>query len=99
VSNDIGDTAALRRRVELALPRVEALAAQEPAGNWLRSIIVQLRYIADAAAAGETRLGRFGELNFALLASHYIDDVDPPLAEELHVINTAVHRLYGGKNG
>lgn len=95
----IGDTATLKQRIEQALPRVEALAAQEPGSTWLRSIAVQLRYIADAAAAGETSLARFGELNFALLASHYIDDVDPSLAEELHVVNTAVHRLYGGKKG
>jgi hypothetical protein len=30
---------------------------------------------------------------------YYIDDVDPPAVEELHVISTAVHRLYGEKKG
>lgn len=93
---DIPDISALQRRIAAALPRVAALAAQEPDSNWLQSITVQLRYVADEAAAGKRRLDRFGELNFALLASHYVDDVDPPLAEELHTINTAMHRLFGG---
>lgn len=94
--NDINDVAALTQRIEQALPRVAALAADEPGNNWLNSIAVQLRYVADQAAAGQPRLDRFDELNFGLLASHYVDDVDPPLAEELHVLSAAVRRFFSG---
>lgn len=93
----INDAAALRRRIQAALPRVAALAAREPGNNWLHSIATQLRYVDGEAAAGKRRLDRMDELNFGLLASHYVDDVDPPLAEELHALSDAVRRLFGAE--
>lgn len=94
--SDINDVATLRRRLGAALPRAAALAAQHPGDNWLESIVVQLRYVDGEAAAGKRRLDRFDELNFGLLASHYVDGVDPALAEELHALSDAVRRLFGG---
>lgn len=94
--SDINDMAALRRRLAQALPRVAALAAQSPGDNWLQSIVVQLRYVDGEAAAGKRRLDRADDLNFGLLASHYVDDVDPALAAELHALRDAVRRLFGG---
>ena len=92
----IHDVATLRRRLGAALPRMAALAAQSPGDNWLQSIVVQLRYVDGESAAGKRRLDRFDELNFGLLASHYVDEVDPALAEELHALSDAVRRLFGG---
>lgn len=92
--SDIRDLAALRRRIQSASPRVAALSAQEPDNQWLHSIAAQLRYIDGAAAAGERRLDRMNDLNFGLLASHYVDGVDPPLAEELHALSAATRRLF-----
>lgn len=92
----INDVATLRRRLGAALPRMAALAAQYPGDTWLESITVQLRYVDGEAAAGKQRLDRFDELNFGLLASHYVDGVDPALAEELHALSDAVRRLFGG---
>ncbi|HRQ83279.1 MAG TPA: hypothetical protein PKZ97_19365 [Azospirillaceae bacterium] len=92
----INDVTTLRRRLGAALPRMAALAAQYPGDTWLESIAVQLRYVDGEAAAGKRRLDRFDELNFGLLASHYVDGVDPALAEELHALSDAVRRLFGG---
>lgn len=92
----INDLATLRQRIKAALLRVTALAAQEPDNNWLQSIAVQLRYIDGEAAAGKRRLDRFNDLNFGLLASHYVDGIDPPLAEELHALSAATRNLFTG---
>lgn len=97
--SDINDVATLRRRLGAALPRMAALAAQYPDDTWLESIVVQLRYVDGEADsdADRRRLDRFDELNFGLLASHYVDGVDPALAEELHALSDAVRRLFGGR--
>lgn len=93
---DIATTDELRRRIAQAQAGVAALARREPENNWLTSIQRQLDYVDGAARDGAKRLDRADELNFGLLASHYVDDVDPALATELHAISDAARRLFGG---
>lgn len=93
---DIATTDELRRRIAQAQAGVAALARQEPENSWLTSIQRQLDYVDGAARDGAKRLDRADELNFGLLASHYVDDVDPALATELHAISDAARRLFGG---
>ncbi|MCM8733834.1 immunity protein Tsi6 family protein [Azospirillum sp. A1-3] len=93
---DIATTDELRRRIAQAQAGVAALARREPENSWLTSIQRQLDYVDGAARDGAKRLDRADELNFGLLASHYVDDVDPALATELHAISDAARRLLGG---
>jgi len=92
---DIASTDELRRRIAQAQAGVAALARREPDSNWLSSIQRQLDYVDGAARDGAARLDRADELNFGLLASHYVDDADPALAAELHAISAATRRLFG----
>lgn len=94
--SDIATIDELRRRIAQAQAAVAELARREPENNWLTSIQRQLDYVDGAARDGAERLDRADELNFGLLASHYIDDIDPALAAELHAISAATHRLFGG---
>ena len=91
---DITTTEELRRRIAQAQAGVAALARREPENSWLTSIQRQLDYVDTAARDGVKRLDRADELNFGLLASHYVDDVDPELAAELHAISAATRRLF-----
>ncbi|WP_372398736.1 immunity protein Tsi6 family protein [Azospirillum sp. HJ39] len=84
----------LRSRIARASAGVAELARREPANTWLGSILHQLAYVGGALDAGRDRLDRAAELNFGLLASHYVDDVDPALAAELHAISAATRRLF-----
>ncbi|PWC37599.1 immunity protein Tsi6 family protein [Azospirillum sp. TSO35-2] len=93
---DIATTDELRRRIARASVGIAALARREPDNRWLTSIQRQLDYVDGEARAGRDRLDRAAELNFGLLASHYVDDVDPALAAELHAISAATRRLFGG---
>ncbi|PWC58588.1 hypothetical protein TSH7_24080 [Azospirillum sp. TSH7] len=93
---DIATTDELCRRIAQAQAGVAALARREPENSWLTSIQRQLDYVGGAARDGAKRLDRADELNFGLLASHYVDDVDPALATELHAISDAARRLFGG---
>jgi hypothetical protein len=88
--------AELRARIEELLPRIEALAAAEPEPRWLASIAAQLRYLRDGLATPGFRFDRLGELNFGLLASHYVDDDWPELGTRLHEISNAARRRLGG---
>lgn len=92
---DIATADELRRRIAQAQAGVAALARREPENSWLASIQRQLDYVDGAARDGAERLDRAEELNFGLLASHYVDDVDPALAAELHAISAAARRLFG----
>lgn len=92
---DIATTDELRRRIAQAQAGVAVLARREPENSWLTSIQRQLDYVDAAARDGEMRLDRADDLNFGLLASHYVDDVDPALAAELHAISAATRRLFG----
>ncbi|PGH54027.1 hypothetical protein CRT60_29820 [Azospirillum palustre] len=92
---DIATADELRRRIAQAQAGVAALARREPENSWLASIQRQLEYVDGAARDGAERLDRADELNFGLLASHYVDDVDPALAAELHAISAAARRLFG----
>ena len=93
---DIATTDELRRRIAQAQAGVAALARREPENSWLTSIQRQLDYVDGAACDGAKRLDRADDLNFGLLASHYVDDVDPALATELHAISDAARRFFGG---
>ncbi|MFS2010375.1 immunity protein Tsi6 family protein [Azospirillum sp. CT11-132] len=93
---DIATTDELCRRIAQAQAGIAALARREPENSWLTSIQRQLDYVDGAARDGAKRLDRADELNFGLLASHYVDDVDPALATELHAISDAARRLFGG---
>ena len=93
---DIATTDELCRRIAQAQAGVAALARREPENSWLTSIQRQLDYVDGAARGGAKRLDRADELNFGLLASLYVDDVDPALATELHAISDAARRLFGG---
>lgn len=92
---DIATAEELRRRIAQAQAGVAALARREPENSWLSSIQRQLDYVDGAARDGAERLDRADELNFGLLASHYVDDADPALAAELHAISAAARRLFG----
>ena len=76
----------LQRRLAAALPRAQAVAAATPE-RALASIALQLE-----ALAGWTRDGapptqdQKDRLNFGLLASRHLDDLDPDLAAELYDI-------------
>lgn len=76
----------LQRRLAAALPRVQAIAAAEPE-RALASIALQLEALAgwvkDGAAPTQEQKDR---LNFGLLASRHLDDLDPDLAAELYDI-------------
>ncbi|MFP5515290.1 MAG: immunity protein Tsi6 family protein [Alphaproteobacteria bacterium] len=91
---DITTTEELRRRIASASAGVAALAGREPENGWLTSIQRQLDYVDGAARDGAKRLDRAEDLNFGLLASHYVDDIDPALAAELHAISAATRRLF-----
>ncbi|ALG71257.1 hypothetical protein VY88_02260 [Azospirillum thiophilum] len=91
---DIATTDELRQRIARASAGVAALAGREPENGWLTSIQRQLDYVDGAARDGAKRLDRADDLNFGLLASHYVDDVDPALAAELHAISAATRRLF-----
>ncbi|CAO3400246.1 immunity protein Tsi6 family protein [Azospirillum palustre] len=93
--SDIASTDELRRRIAQAQAGVAVLARREPDSSWLASIQRQLDYVDGAARDGAERLDRADELNFGLLASHYVDDADPALAAELHAISAATRRLFG----
>ncbi|CAO3421511.1 immunity protein Tsi6 family protein [Azospirillum endophyticum] len=93
---DIATTDELRRRIAQAMAGVATLSQREPGNNWLTSIQRQLDYVDGAARDGAERLDRADELNFGLLASHHVDDLDPALAAELHAISAATRRLFGG---
>ncbi|MBY6261612.1 hypothetical protein EI613_06660 [Azospirillum sp. 412522] len=93
--SDITTTDKLRLRIAQAQAGVAMLARREPENSWLTSIQRQLDYVDGAARDGAERLDRADELNFGLLASHYVDDVDPALAVELHAISAATRRLFG----
>ncbi|WP_042702081.1 immunity protein Tsi6 family protein [Azospirillum sp. B506] len=93
---DIATTDELRHRIAQAQAGVAALARREPENSWLTSIQHQLDYVDSAARDGTKRLDRAEELNFGLLASHYVDDVDPALAAELHAISAAIRHLFRG---
>ncbi|WP_434613116.1 immunity protein Tsi6 family protein [Azospirillum sp. B2RO_4] len=93
---DIATTDELRRHIAQAQAGVAALAQREPENSWLTSIQRQLDYVDGAARDGAKRLDRADDLNFGLLASHYVDDVDSSLAAELHAISAATRRLFGG---
>lgn len=93
---DIATTDELRRHIAQAQAGVSALAEREPENSWLTSIQRQLHYVDSAARDGSKRLDRADDLNFGLLASHYVDDVDPDLAAKLHAISAATRRLFGG---
>ena len=92
----IATTDELRRHIAQAQAGVAALARREPENSWLTSIQRQLDYVDGAARDGAKRLDRANDLNFGLLASHYVDDVDPALAARLHAISAATRRLFGG---
>ncbi|PWC49873.1 immunity protein Tsi6 family protein [Azospirillum melinis] len=92
---DIATADELRRRIAQAQAGVAALARREPENSWLSSIQRQLDYVDGAARDGAKRLDHADELNFGLLASHYVDDADPALAAELHAISAAARRLFG----
>ena len=93
--SDIATTEELRRRIARASAGIATLAEREPENTWLTSIRRQLDYVDGAARDGAKRLDRAEDLNFGLLASHYVDDVDPALAAELHAISAATRRLFG----
>lgn len=93
---DIATTDELRRRIAQAQAGVAALARREPENSWLISIQHQLDYVDASARDGAKRLDRADDLNFGLLASHYVDDVAPALATELHAISAATRRLFSG---
>ena len=93
---DIATIDELRRHIAQAQVGVATLARREPENSWLTSIQRQLDYVDGAAKDGAKRLDRTDDLNFGLLASHYVDDVDPALAAELHAISAATRTLFGG---
>ncbi|SMF77593.1 hypothetical protein SAMN02982917_4707 [Azospirillum oryzae] len=93
---DIATTDELRRHIAQAQAGVAALARREPENSWLASIQRQLDYVDTAARNGAKRLDCAEDLNFGLLASHYVDDVDSELAAKLHAISAATRRLFGG---
>ena len=86
--------AELRTRIREILPQVEALAGGQPDNRWVLSIARQLRYLDDRLGAARPTLDRAAEMNFGLLASHYVDDEDPALGGALHSISNAVRRLF-----
>lgn len=93
--SEITTLSELRARIAKASAGVADLARREPDSNWLFSILRQLEYVDGEAAAGRDRLDRGADLNFGLLASHYVDDVNPALAAELHAIRAATQALFG----
>ena len=76
----------LQRRLAAVRPRVDAVAKTSPE-RALRSIALQLEALAGWTADGAPPTQEQKDsLNFGLLASRHLDDLDQELAEELYAI-------------
>lgn len=76
----------LQRRLAAVIPRVEVVAQATPE-RAIRSIALQLEALARWTEDGEPPTQEQKDrLNFGLLASRHLDDLDPELAAELYDI-------------
>jgi hypothetical protein len=75
-----------QRRLAAARPRVDAVVQQTPEPA-LRSIQLQLEALEGWTKGGQPPAQPDKDrLNFGLLASRHLDDLDAPLAQELYAL-------------
>jgi hypothetical protein len=87
MADPVHSSAEFQRRLAEALEKVSALLAQHAGERELRSIHLQLEALAGWTAGGQKPTQEQKDrLNFGLLASRHLDDLDQPLAQELYAL-------------